>query len=91
MTLVTTMEPTAHFRSETTKMLRTLPETLDRCWFLSDYDARLINASSPDGFNYAQITQDLQQPTNQIGTKILIVGAPALAFGAVTALIPTVM
>ena len=26
--------------------------------FYQIYDARLINAASPDGFNYAQITQD---------------------------------
>ena len=54
--------------------------------FYQIYDARLINAASPDGFNYAQIVQDSAESTKPIWYEDpSAVNAPALAFGAVTA------
>ena len=54
--------------------------------FYQIYDARIINAASPDGFNYAQITQDSAESTKPIWYEDpSTVNAPALAFGAVTA------
>ena len=53
--------------------------------FYQIYDARLINAASPDGFNYAQITQDSAATDKPDWYEDpSVVGAPALAFGAVT-------
>ena len=54
--------------------------------FYQIYDARLINAASPDGFNYAQIVQDSAESTKPVWYEDpSTVNAPALAFGAVTA------
>ena len=54
--------------------------------FYQIYDARIINAASPDGFNYAQIVQDSAESTKPVWYEDpSTVTAPALTFGSVTA------
>ena len=54
--------------------------------FYEVYDARLINASSPDGFNKAFITQGSNQTDNVFWYEDpSTVGAPVISFSGVTA------
>lgn len=54
--------------------------------FYQIYDARIIDAASPDGFNYAQIVQDSAESTKPVWYEDpSTVNAPALTFGTVTA------
>ena len=52
-----TTEHTEHCRLQTIRMQRTVHEILELALFYEVYDARLINAASPDGFNKAHISQ----------------------------------